>query len=399
MSERILLAVTADTSLNLMRGLPERLRDEGWDVHVVSSPGPDSHRMADIDGVAFHPVEMQRNPSLLGDLRALASWIGLLRTIRPDVTSVGTPKAGLLCGIAGVLARVPHRVYVLRGLRYETSSGPARFALKTLERVACYCAHEVLAVSHSLRDIAIADGLVAPERIVVVGRGSSNGVEVARFTVEPSRRHTAKAERWPDRPEVPVIGFIGRIHPDKGLDLLADAVALLAKESVQARLLVVGGSDSDRGDDLQRRLRNSGFDVEFTGAVADVAPQLCVMDILCLPTKREGFPNVVLEAAAASIPTVATWATGVPDAILDGKTGLICLTRDPAEMAANLQSLLESQSLRVAMGAAAKEFVQLHFERASVHSNLVTYHARTPRSRIASTRKSITSDVSKGPKK
>lgn len=376
MTKRILLAVTADTSLGLLQGFPERLRDEGWDVHVASSPGPKSHRLAATYGVTFHPVEMTRNPSILGDLRALLAWTRLLRSIRPDLTSVGTPKAGLLAGIASLVARVPRRVYVLRGLRYETSTGVARAVLRSLERVACACAHEVHAVSHSLRDLAVADGLAAREKIVVIGRGSSNGVDVARFTVTTGERRAAKAERWPEGPDVPVIGFIGRIHPDKGLDLLADAVELLAREAVPGRLLVVGGSDSDLGEDLQRRLVDSGFDVEFTGAVDDVAPYLRVMDVLCLPTKREGFPNVVLEAAAAGIPTVATLATGVRDAIRDGETGLICPTRQPEELAEPLRTLVESARTRASMGSAARQFVLMNFDREVVQSNLLAYYGR-----------------------
>lgn len=400
MTERILLAVTADVSLALMRGLPERFRDQGWEVHVVSSPGPNSRRLARIRGIAYHPIDMGRNPSFLGDLRALASWIALMRSVKPHVTSVGTPKAGLLGGIAAALVRVPRRIYVLRGLRYETSSGLARFALRTVERVACACAHEVLAVSHSLEELVLADRLVAREKLLVVGNGSSNGVDIERFDVTPRQRQAAKEDRWPKDPKTPVIGFIGRIHPDKGLDLLADAVALLAEERVNGRLVVVGGSDSDLGEQLKSRLRTSGFDVEFTGAVTDVAPHLRVMDLLCLPTKREGFPNVVIEAAAAGIPTVATLATGVPDAILHGKTGLICRTRDPLALSENLRILLQSEQARMAMGFAARQFVELNFERTLVQSNLISYYARRRRAVTHLPLISIRSQsyISKGPR-
>jgi len=376
MTKRILVAVTADASLGLMQGLPERLLDEGWDVHVVSSPGPKSDALATVDGIAFHPVEMARNPSVLNDLRALMRWIRLVREVAPDVASVGTPKAGLLGGIASFVNRVPRRIYVLRGLRYETSTGLARVLLKTLERVACLSAHDVLAVSHSLRDVAIADRLVPSHKVVVLGRGSSNGVDMDRFAVTSAERRAAKVERWPDAPSVPTIGFVGRIHPDKGLDILADAVGILAADGVPGRLLVVGGGDGEQGESLITRLRESGFDVEFTGAVPDVAPYLRLLDVLCLPTRREGFPNVVLEAASAGIPTIATRATGIPDAILDGETGLICPTRDPEDLAEALRTLLESADMRVSVGSAARHFVLMNFERELVHSNLLAYYGR-----------------------
>lgn len=377
MTKRILLAVTADASLGLMQGLPERLRDEGWDVHVVSSPGPKSEALAMTEGVTFHPVEMARNPSVLNDLRALIRWIRLVHAVAPDVASVGTPKAGLLGGIASFVARVPRRIYVLRGLRYETSTGLARVLLKTLERVACLTAHDVLAVSHSLRDVAIADRLVPPHKVVVLGRGSSNGVDMDRFAVTSDERCAAKAERWPDSPEVPTIGFVGRIHPDKGLDLLADAVGLLAAHGVPGRLLVVGGGDGVESERLTARLRSSGFDVEFTGPVPDVAPYLRLMDVLCLPTRREGFPNVVLEAAAAGIPTVATRATGIPDAILDDETGLICHQREPQELAGMLRRLLTDSSERARLGDSAHRFVRSAFARADIQTHFAAFYAST----------------------
>lgn len=363
---RIVLAVTSDVSISLMTGFPEYLAAQGWDVHVVSSAGPRSQALAARPGVSVHHLDMRRDPAPLDDLKALVRWVRLLRSIKPDVVSVGTPKAGLLGGLAGVLTRVPSRVYMLRGLRYETTEGIKRSVFVALERVSVACAHRVIAVSGSLRDVAIADRLGRARKFHVVGSGSSNGVDVERFATTPVERAAAKAARWPDQPDSPVVGFIGRIHPDKGLDLLADAVEILAQREVPGRLLVVGGSDDPAGEALVRRLQHTGWDVEIVGAVSDVAPMLKVMDVLCLPTKREGFPNVVLEAAAAGIPTVATLATGVPDSIIDGTTGSICKDRDPQELATLLSNLLSNPSLRQAQGDAALKRVTDEFSRESV---------------------------------
>lgn len=366
--------MTSHVSLGLMAGLPEYLAANGWDVQVVSSPGPRADALARSADVTVHRIDMSRDPSLLKDVRALAAWVRLVRTVRPDVTSVGTPKAGLLGGVAAWLMRVPKRVYLLRGLRYETSAGFARHFLKALERIACGCASEVVAVSGSLKGVAIADGIVPAEKVVVIGSGSSNGVDVDRFATSTDERLAAKAKRWGADAHVPVVGYIGRIHPDKGLDLLADAAAMLAARGVPGRLLVVGSSDSESGEELRRRLRESGFTVEFTGSVDDVAPLLKVMDVLCLPTKREGFPNVVLEAAAAGIPTVATAATGIPDAIVDGVTGLVLGSRDADELVDMIGSLLLDDSRRTALGSAARQFVVERFSRNQVWENYAGYY-------------------------
>lgn len=376
MQRRIILGVTSDVSISLMRGFPEYLAIQGWDVHVVSSAGPESAALVNARGVTVHHLEMRRDPAPLDDLKALVRWVRLLRRVKPTVVSVGTPKAGLLGGLAALFTRVPSRVYMLRGLRYETTEGIKRSIFVALERVAVACAHRVIAVSNSLRDVAIADGLGRTSKFHVIGAGSSNGVDVARFATAPHERAAAKAARWPEAPEVPVVGFIGRIHSDKGLDILADAVEILAERQVPGRLLVVGESDDLAGDALIHRLRQTGWEAEFTGSVTDVVPLLKVMDMLCLPTRREGFPNVVLEAAAAGIPTVATMATGISDAIIDGETGIICMDRNPKTLADALQIVLENAKCSQVLGQQAETWVRAHFARHKVWDNALDYYSK-----------------------
>jgi glycosyltransferase involved in cell wall biosynthesis len=362
---RILLSVTGDGSLVLMQGFPDHLVRRGWDVHVVCSPGPSADALEAGSPVTVHRLPMDRDPAPTRDLAALVSWVRLLRDVRPDVLSVGTPKAGLLGGVAGFLTRVHGRVYLLRGLRYETSTGTARRVLLTTERVACAVAHDAVAVSSSLRTRALDDRLLPAPKISVLGHGSSNGVDLARFATTPAERRAAQAERWPGEPRLPVLGFIGRVHPDKGVDLLADALAELSGRGRTGRLLVVGSPDAG-GDLYEERLRATGFRVEFTGSVPDVVPYLRLMDVLCLPTKREGFPNVVLEAGAAGIPTVATRATGIDDAVVDGRTGLVAASRDPRELADLLESVLCDEDARARMGREAREMVAERFARPAV---------------------------------
>lgn len=359
--KKILLGVTSDTSLGLMEGFPEYLAANALDVHLVSAPGPRNARRTSSSAVTSHSVPMVRDPRPLADLRALLAWVRLLRQIRPDVISVGTPKAGLLGILAGVLTRVPHRVYMLRGLRYETATGLSRKVLVFLERVACWGAHSVLSVSGSMRDRAVSDRIAPPSKITVLGAGSSNGVDLERFATTPSQRLRTKKVRWPEDAETPVVGYIGRLHEDKGLDLLLDAARIIKADGIGFRLLIVGGQETDR--DYPSEFGNAGLSAEFTGAVHDVAPFLREMDLLCLPTKREGFPNVVLEASASGIPTIATLATGISDAIVNGRTGLIAATRAPTEMAALLTKLINDADLRIRLGSAAEARVKNHFAR------------------------------------
>nr|WP_255412636.1 glycosyltransferase [Cryobacterium sp. Y62] len=358
-----------------MRGFPEYLRDKGWEVHIVSTPGPMLMSLSEVSGLYTHALAMERPPSPVKDLLALVAWYRLLRTVRPDIISVGTPKAGLLGGLASLLARVPERIYLLRGLRLETAHGLQRWVLECLERLSLGVATQILSVSPSLRQRVISLGLVSPAKVRVLGHGSSNGVDLAAF--EPARISEEQvvklAEQLRILKGVPVVGFVGRLTLDKGLADLADAREILAHRNIDHQILLVGEIDEGQNQDLLVRLHAYGRPVITTGHVTDPKPYYRLMDLLCLPTLREGFPNVVLEAGASGLPTVTTDATGAVDSVIGGETGLIAVAGDSRSLAAKLEELLLVPDTRTAMGTAAKAHVMANFDRTLVWAHLAEF--------------------------
>ena len=372
---KILLGITADISFRLLEGFPEYLVSQGWDVHVVSSPGPSLTRLGMLDGITAHSLPMVRTPMPLKDIIALVRWVRLLKRIRPDLISAGTPKAGLLGSVAGAIARVPQRIYLLRGLRLETASGLLFIVLRFAEKIAVAAATQVVAVSPSLRAKALSLNIVSPDKIVVIGRGSSNGVDVAAF--ESGNFPVTQIRRLSDGlgllAGVPVLGFVGRLTIDKGLGVLAQSRAILSRNGIAHQLLVIGSADSSPVDG------QIGLDPQlpaatYTGHVNDPEKYFQLIDVLCLPTFREGFPNVVLEAGAARVPTVTTTATGAVDSVVDGQTGLISVVGSPASLAQCLATLLVDPALRSRMGEAAHSHVIAHFSRTTVWSSTEQFY-------------------------
>ena len=361
---KVLLAATiARTVGGLMTGQPGYLRRAGFDVTVVSAPGPQLGSMADREGVSIAAIPMEREFSPGSDLVSLFRFLRLIRRLRPVITNVSTPKAGLIGGIAAWLGRVPCRLYTLRGLRLETTRGVKRLVLTAAEWLACRCAHRVICVSDSLRKRVVQLGLVKPEQAIVLGAGSSNGIDLSRFSDGASESGNMISRRSLGIPDgAPVIGFVGRLTRDKGIVELVEAFLILKARLPEIRLLIVG--DYEPGDPVPEGTRVAIAEdphILFVGLVPDTAPYYGSMDVLALPTHREGFPNVVLQASAFRKPIVAAASTGTVDAVVDGVTGLLVPVGDPVALAGSLTQVLEDPQLAARLGSAGRERVEREF--------------------------------------
>lgn len=339
------------------------LREAGLRVTLVCSPGELLDSTAAAAGVDAVPIPMQRGIAPLRDLVSLLRLCFLLRKLRPETVEFGTPKAGLLGTVAAAICGVPHRVYLLRGLKLESASGIKRRILLVLERLACRCAHSVLCNSASLRAKALTLGLAHEGKLRVLGLGSSIGVDMGRFCPAPADGSNDVRARLAIPPGAPVIGFVGRLTRDKGLPELIESFETIAHVEPEARLLLVGWFDAAEdalASDMRAKIENHPR-IHCTGFVQDTPPFYRAMDIMVLPTWREGFPNAVLEAQATGIPVVTTFSTGSRDSIVPEVTGLLILPGHPEAITEAVLKLLRSPGRRRRMGRAAREWVRQHY--------------------------------------
>lgn len=357
--------VTADL---LLRGQLAFMREQGFDVTVVSSPGPELDRVRAREAVETVAVPMVRANDLRRDAVSLVHLTAALRRLRPDIVNAGTPKAGLLGMVAARALSVPVRIYLLRGLRLETVQGALREVLVATEKIACFCAHDVACVSPSLLRTATEGGYIPARKAVVIGEGSSNGVDSARFRRTDALRRAGSAQLGAlgvgaeDR----VVAFVGRLAADKGIDELLDAFAIVRREVPNAKLVLLGGDLGDEKADRRLLARVSGApDVISTKTIADLAPYYARIDVLAFPSYREGFPNVPLEAASAEVPVVGFHSTGVVDAVKDGETGEL-VRRDAGELARAIIGYLHDPVRAAAHGRAARSRVERSYDRHAV---------------------------------
>ena len=364
---RLVMAVNSPIALAYLQGQPQYFRDKGFDVVVLCPPRrKDEWEVPRPEGVSFIEVPMEREIAPWQDLVSLWRLWRIMRALRPTVTNVGTPKAGLLAGLAAWLSRVPCRFYTLHGLRYETTTGFLRRVLILAERLACRLAHRVIFVSESVRLRAVSTGLTIPERAVVLGSGSCNGVDVSRFAITPQiMRRATQIRRQRGIPlGAPVLLFVGRLTCDKGIPELMQAFSQLAARFPELRLLLVGCfEDCDPLPVGTRRCLETNPHVIFAGAAQDIVPYYATADVLALPSHREGLPTVVLEAQAVGVPVVGASATGIVDVIADGETGLLFPVGDVPRLADAVARLITDHRLADKLRLAGQEQVRTKFQQ------------------------------------
>jgi glycosyltransferase involved in cell wall biosynthesis len=356
---------TVADSLDFFRGQVEYMKARGFVVRAMTSPGPDLARFARELDLEIDGVPMARKITPVADVVAIAAMRCLLRRHQPAIVHAHTPKGGLLGLAAACAAGTPVRIYHMRGLPFTTATGWTRSLLRRTERLSCRLAHQVFAVSESVRAHAVAAHLCEPSKIRVLGRGSGNGVDAARrFDPHAVGAHGRRATRGrlgiPD--DALVVGFVGRIVRDKGVDDLVQAWRAIRASHPAAHLLVIGPFEPRDAvaRDTELALRGDPR-VHVVGTVLDMPPWYAAMDVVVLPTHREGFPNVVLEAAAMRLPVVATRVTGCVDAVEDGRTGVLVPPCDAAALARGILTYLASPTLRRDHGSAGRARVLVDF--------------------------------------
>jgi glycosyltransferase involved in cell wall biosynthesis len=339
-----------------------RLRQQGHDVHVYCSAGPwrDEIERA---GVPVTHVPLARAVRPLADLRALLALTAHFRRERFDLVHTHTPKANLLGRLAARAAGVPLVVGTEHGLFYYNMRGAQRAFYRWLARLGAWCSDVVFFVSaEDVRVATTTDRVCPPSKAIHLAAGV--GVDIERFRPSAElRRQTRTALSYGD--DDLVVGMVGRLTYEKGYAEFFQAASLLSPTLPQARFLVIGPSDAVSQEEFERLVATLGLSsrVRFLGMRTDMPELYNAMDVVALPSHREGLPVTLMEAAACGLPAVATDIRGCREVIVAGQTGLLVPPRDAAALAAALERVLSDPVLRARLGQAARQRAEAVYDQ------------------------------------
>lgn len=366
------VAFFIDTQLNAQ--IKETIAS-GAEVSVVAS---EPHLNRPIEGCTYFSVEIPRQIRLFKDFVALLKLWKLFREQKFDIVHSTTPKAGLICAMASRLAGVPIRIHTFTGQPWVTLKGTKHFVAKLADKTigtlntACYTD------SSSQKEFLVSQKIVASHNLSVIGQGSLAGVDIERFS--PNLYGVVDCTLIKQELGIPdnalVLLFVGRIVRDKGVVELVNAFNRILVNVSNAYLLFVGPQELSlselgitEGTVLDQR-------VKFTGYTDRPEKYMAVSDVLCIPSYREGFGTVVIEAAAMGLPAVGTNIYGLSDAIVDRETGLLVEPKDIDQLVNALLQIINDGDLRKVLGQNAQQRAIQHFSSELINKQVVQEYVR-----------------------
>lgn len=367
------------TLKTFVRVQAEFLIRNGWDVTWICSGDSNFHKEVP-EGIKFIPLPFKRGIDPFGVPISVITLYQFFKHERFDIVQYSTPNAAFYSSTAAWFARVPTRLYAQWGIRYVGFDGMTRQFFKLLERWCCQCSTVVEPDSVSNLEFSIKEGLYHRSKGRVIWNGSASGVDLERFNI-------SKKDKWriEYRNKIGlelhhlVIGFVGSIRRDKGCNELIAACRSFFSDMPGARLMLIG--DKHFYNTIDNNIRDwvaSSTQVIHIPPNNEIPQYMACMDIFSLPSYREGFGLVIVEAESMGVPVVVSDVPGPIDAMRHEETGLIVPVKNVEALAVALQTLLNDTSKRLAFGAAAATFARENFEQ-----NQLIQHVYEDKMRLA----------------
>ncbi|MBW4905943.1 glycosyltransferase family 4 protein [Prevotella salivae] len=366
--KKIIRVTTADISLNSLLKGQLMFLNQYFEVIGVAKDTGVLKEVSEREGIRVVDAPLERPISLVKDIKGLWFLCRLFRKEKPWCVHANTPKGSLLAMIAAWIARVPHRVYTVTGLRYQGAQGMLRTILKTMERLSCLFATNVIPEGQGVLH-ALQEDNITKKPLRVIWNGNINGIDTEYF--KPTESSTERKN------DTFTFVFIGRIVRDKGIHELTECIRKL-----NCNLILVGSfEDGDPVDEDDKKFLLTSEKVKFVGWQIDVRPYLEQADVLVFPSYREGFPNVPMQAGAMGLPCIVTNINGCNEIIKDGLNGKIIAAplKEGTKMMElsllnTMQWFINHREEAKRMGNNARPMIQERYEQRYVWTALKEYY-------------------------
>ena len=352
LKKRICFIATVDFAINafLLKQLHEL--SHFFEVTVIVNTTDKSFlKKQGIDATVIH-LPFSRNINFLNDLYCLFCLIFILFRGGYSCVQSITPKAGLLGMLASFMSGVPIRIHTFTGQVWVTKRGIYRYFLKKVDRAISFLSNYSIVDSPSQAKFLFEEMVLSPNKSIVFGSGSVSGVDLDKFK-SSKKTHTEVRRELLIPQDAFVFLYLGRLNKDKGVLDLANAFSKIKND--RAHLVVVGPDEADFGNQMQKLCGPNRDRIRLVGFSKEPQRYMNAADVLCLPSYREGFGSVIIEAAAIGVPAIASNIYGISDAVQNQKTGLLHPPKDLEAILRCMSLFLSDPQLLKSYGLAAKK--------------------------------------------
>ncbi len=371
---KLLRITTVPISLKLLlAGQFSFFQQHGFEVMTASADGEELKELLSA-GVTHHVVPMTRTITPVQDIICLLKLIRLIKNYKPDIVHTHTPKAGLLGMLAAWMCGVKIRMHTVAGLPLMETKGIKRTLLKITERITYSCATNVYPNSKGLLKYIREQLSIVNCQLSILGKGSSNGIDSNYFSRTSKLVDAANGIK--SRYQIPegsfVFCFVGRVVKDKGIVELVEAFQKLGN-GIEKRLILVGPREEalDPLPDITMSTIKNDPTIILPGFQQDVRPWMTASDVFVFPSYREGFPNVVMQAACLEVPCIVSNINGCNEIIEDQVSGLVVEAKDAGALLKAMQFMIMEIEKRKMFAINAREFVTKNFDQQFVWQELL----------------------------
>ena len=362
---KIAYVTTVDLTIRfLLLNCLHYLQRQSYQVFAICTPGSWAHDIK-ASGIRLLSVNMSRRVDPASDLVTFLRLISLFRRERPHLVHTHTPKANLLGRLAARLAGVSLVCGTEHGFYFYNLVGWRRRFHVTWARIGAACSDRVFLVNQEDVETARREGIVPPGKLRYLKGGT--GVDLQRFRPQPGLGTETRRELGIDS-QTPVIGIVARLVPEKGHREFLHMARCVKNRMPQACFLIVGDGQLATQGEFEELADWLGLSesTHFLVRRLDMPQLYAAMDVVVLPSYREGLPTVLMEAAAMGRPVVATDIRGCHDVVVDGETGLLVPVGDVEALTTAVLRLLRDGGLGQRMGAAARGRAEERFDERKV---------------------------------
>ncbi len=374
---KILRITTVSHSLDLLlKGQLRYMVDKGNEVHIACTYDDKVNFLEERECVKYHKLNLTRTINPFKDILALYNLINLIRKIKPDIVHSHSPKAGIVGMLAAFICKVPLKVHTVAGLPLVETRGVKKNVLLMVEKLTYFCADYVLPNSIKQKEF-INEHILINDKIQVIGKGSSNGIDLKYFNPDNfnSKDNRLFREQYGIAPSDIVLCFVGRLTNYKGINELINAFCNLQEEFFNIKLFLVGPIEdiNPLAVNTKDEIKNN-TSIFSVGHQDDIRPFLAVSDIFVFPSYREGFPQSLMQAAAMNLPCIASDINGCNEIIQDGVNGILIPPKNTDAIVRVVKNMIYNEEFRLSLAKKARKNMLENFEQTDFWDKILAFY-------------------------